>query len=383
MSHDIFIAHKEVDFNIALEIAIGLEEAGYSTWTYEADDIAGISYLRQINKAITEARVIIVVISPNSIDSRQVTNEIVKAHETGKYFIPVRKGISYDDFQNSQPEWQLAFGAAHSIEIVEDGTEDVIQPIIDGVKARGIEPQPEVDRNHIEKIHKALDKKRKLSAAGKAGKPEEPAEQPKKPVEPIEELPKPIEEPVKHDREREPSVDKKRKKSPRTIGIAAGAGIIIIIVLVILFTVVLGKHSLDIMVSPLGGGTVSPASGGYDADSTITLAAKPAEGYGFDRWSGDITGTSVIARLTMDSDKSVIAYFNRQYPLDVSVSPLGCGTVSPACGGYDADSTITLAAKPAEGYGFDRWSGDVTGTSATVTLHMTGAKNVVAHFIQR
>jgi len=39
--HDILIAHVEEDAEVALEIALGLEEAGYSTWCYEVDDIPG------------------------------------------------------------------------------------------------------------------------------------------------------------------------------------------------------------------------------------------------------------------------------------------------------------------------------------------------------
>jgi len=42
---DVFISHVEEDADIALEIALGLEEAGYTTWCYEADSIPGPSYL--------------------------------------------------------------------------------------------------------------------------------------------------------------------------------------------------------------------------------------------------------------------------------------------------------------------------------------------------
>jgi len=42
---DVFISHVEEDADIALQITIGLEEAGYTTWCYEADSIPGPSYL--------------------------------------------------------------------------------------------------------------------------------------------------------------------------------------------------------------------------------------------------------------------------------------------------------------------------------------------------
>ncbi len=36
---EIFISHVEEDADIALEIALGLEEAGYTIWCYEIDSI--------------------------------------------------------------------------------------------------------------------------------------------------------------------------------------------------------------------------------------------------------------------------------------------------------------------------------------------------------
>ena len=44
---DVFIAHVEEDADVALEIALSLEEAGYTTWCYEVDSIPGPSYLIQ------------------------------------------------------------------------------------------------------------------------------------------------------------------------------------------------------------------------------------------------------------------------------------------------------------------------------------------------
>jgi len=62
--HDIFIAHVEEDARVALEITVGLEEAGYSTWCYEVDNIPGPSYLLQTGQRIDQAKAIVVVISP-------------------------------------------------------------------------------------------------------------------------------------------------------------------------------------------------------------------------------------------------------------------------------------------------------------------------------
>jgi len=49
---DVFISHVEEDADSALEIALGLEEAGYTTWCYEGDSIPGPSYLIQTGQPV-------------------------------------------------------------------------------------------------------------------------------------------------------------------------------------------------------------------------------------------------------------------------------------------------------------------------------------------
>jgi len=106
---DVFISHVEEDAEIALEIAFGLEEAGYTTWCYEVDNIPGPSYLIQTGQAVEEAKGLVLIISPHSLSSRQVTKEVIRAHETGKEFIPVLQDITHIEFQNRQPEWRDIF----------------------------------------------------------------------------------------------------------------------------------------------------------------------------------------------------------------------------------------------------------------------------------
>lgn len=140
MSH-IFISHCEEDAEIALEIAISLEKVGYTTWCYELDSIPGPSYLIQTGQAIEQAQSVVLIISPHSVGSRQVTNEVVRAHESGKYFIPILQDITHIEFQNRQPEWRAAVGAATSIRIPPEGVADILTRITAGLKALGIQPR--------------------------------------------------------------------------------------------------------------------------------------------------------------------------------------------------------------------------------------------------
>ena len=95
---DVFISHVEEDAEIALEIALGLEEAGYTTWCYEVDSIPGPSYLIQTGQAVEQAKALVLIISPHSLGSRQVTKEVIRAHETDNEFIPVLRDITHIEF---------------------------------------------------------------------------------------------------------------------------------------------------------------------------------------------------------------------------------------------------------------------------------------------
>ena len=68
---DIFVSHVEEDSDVALEIANGLETAGYTTWHYERDSVPGVPYLLQTGEAIAGSRAFILLISPHSLESRE------------------------------------------------------------------------------------------------------------------------------------------------------------------------------------------------------------------------------------------------------------------------------------------------------------------------
>ena len=150
------------------------------------------------------------------------------------------------------------------------------------------------------------------------------------------------------------------------------------------------EYNLAISVSPSGGGSVDldPPGGTYDAGTSVGLTATASPEYNFSQWSGDAWGTSTSVTVTMDSNKSVTAHFERtqieptQYNLVTFVEPSGTGYVglSPSGGTYDLGTEMTVTAFPASGYEFDHWSGDATGTSTSVTVTMDSDKSVTAHF---
>jgi len=155
-SADVFISYAEEDGDVAYALALGLEGAGYTTWCYELDNVAGVSYLIQTGQMIEDARAFLVLISPHSISSRQITQEIIRAHETNKHFFPILRDITHVDFQRRQPEWREAIGAATSITFKPGEATGIITRIVPGLKALGVHPRNMPDTERCARIRQAL-----------------------------------------------------------------------------------------------------------------------------------------------------------------------------------------------------------------------------------
>lgn len=152
-----FICHVEEDTDVALKIALALEGAGYQTWCYEIDSVPGPSYILRTGEAVAQSGALMVLISPNSLGSNQITKEIVRAHESNKHFIPILRDITHVEFQNRQPEWREAIGSATSIRIPNTGVETIIPSILDGVRVLGLRRSEKPDASRIGNIRRILD----------------------------------------------------------------------------------------------------------------------------------------------------------------------------------------------------------------------------------
>ncbi|MHC4623445.1 MAG: InlB B-repeat-containing protein, partial [Planctomycetota bacterium] len=144
-------------------------------------------------------------------------------------------------------------------------------------------------------------------------------------------------------------------------------------------------YQLVVNCDPVQAGTVnlSPPGGAYMGATVVTLTANPADGYAFDHWSGDLSGSTNPDSIVMDSNKAVTAHFLPTYTLSVIVDPCEAGTVtlSPPGGTYPEATVVTLTANPTVGYVFDHWSGDLTGSANPETIVMDSNKAVTAHFL--
>ncbi|WP_130862535.1 InlB B-repeat-containing protein [Bacilliculturomica massiliensis] len=135
----------------------------------------------------------------------------------------------------------------------------------------------------------------------------------------------------------------------------------------------------------------------YAQGQSAAVTAVPAYGYTFAGWSGDASGGANPLTVVMNGDKRIRPVFDAmdRYALTVECAgpegstPLEVGKVTVNVGGQGlpedtgailTGSRVTLRAEAAEGYAFDHWEGDVTGTAAAAELVMNADRSVRAVF---
>ena len=148
------------------------------------------------------------------------------------------------------------------------------------------------------------------------------------------------------------------------------------------------QHTLAVAVTGSGTVTKEPDKTSYDYGESVTLTATPSEGWTFSGWSGDLTGGTNPAILIMNGDKSVTATFTQLvYDLTISVEPdssvggVTATLVKVKGKGYTHGQTVSLEATAINGWVFDHWEGNVTGSTNPQTLVMDGPKAVTAYFV--
>jgi thiol-disulfide isomerase/thioredoxin len=136
-------------------------------------------------------------------------------------------------------------------------------------------------------------------------------------------------------------------------------------------------YILTIGKAPQDGGSIirEPGRESYLPDTQVTLTAKPdtASGYSFDRWSGDISGTSMITTIKMDSDKNITAYFvDRVVPIISEVQVTDVVDISATVIWATSENTTGYVE-----YGKTESLGDsVQSTSGRATDHIARLTNL-------
>jgi uncharacterized protein with WD repeat len=90
MAHDVFISHSSDDKTISDAVCATLEGRGIRCWVAPRDILAGANWGESIVDAITESRVMVLILSSSSNISPQVMREVERAVNKGTVIIPLR-----------------------------------------------------------------------------------------------------------------------------------------------------------------------------------------------------------------------------------------------------------------------------------------------------
>ena len=141
-------------------------------------------------------------------------------------------------------------------------------------------------------------------------------------------------------------------------------------------TVTFAINTYTLTITKVGEGTVTanpePTDGKYAYGTIVTLTATPATGYSFTGWSGDLTGTTNPATITMTGDKTVTATFAiNTYTISVTATN-GSAVADKASYAYGEAAHVTLT--PNTGYVLST----VVDNGADVTGQVAGGVYTIA-----
>jgi hypothetical protein len=84
-----FLSYSRANKDFAVRLARELKSEGFSVWLDQLDIPAGARWDREVEKALKECEIFMIILTPASINSENVLDEIGYAIDTGKRFLPV------------------------------------------------------------------------------------------------------------------------------------------------------------------------------------------------------------------------------------------------------------------------------------------------------
>lgn len=130
-----------------------------------------------------------------------------------------------------------------------------------------------------------------------------------------------------------------------------------------------------------GSGTVSmnPAGGTYAAGTEVTVTANPASGWQFSGWSGDLSGSTNPATITMGSDKAITANFTNGggEANDLHVETIITNTQNAGKGNKNGMAMVTIHNDLGEAVSNATVTGTFSGTFNETVSGITGSNGTV------
>jgi hypothetical protein len=154
-----------------------------------------------------------------------------------------------------------------------------------------------------------------------------------------------------------------------------------------------GRSTLRVVVEGSGQGSVQidaamtcdrDCSAEYASGTQVALRALPAAGSVFGGWQGACAGSDPMTTVAVASDVTCTATFRTRFTLSVTITG-GSATIASAPAGiacpemctsmFVEGTTVALTATLPAGVGIVAWRGDCSGTTASVTVAMTGDRS--------
>lgn len=297
-----FFSYARADSESVLRLAKELRAVGANLWLDQLDILPGQHWDRTVEEALKNCKGMIAVLSPDSVASDNVMDEVSYALNQKKLVVPIllrscsiplrMQRLQYADFTTDHDAGFSHLLRALGIEQPEKPVEStaaqepVVQDSTPPPKAKSTEPPAQAEQ------------------AGQGA--EEPLSA---------RVSEPMSDELSQPRAVGPQTEMAESKSQRAKIVAA---ICIVAAIAIVSTGVYFKYvrpgTCGLRVTSAGGSvTKSPDQSEYNLGEKVTLEAMPNTGYRFTNWSGDLApdtnDANNVIRLVMNADKSVTANF--------------------------------------------------------------------------
>ncbi|MBH0230736.1 InlB B-repeat-containing protein [Halobacillus yeomjeoni] len=143
-------------------------------------------------------------------------------------------------------------------------------------------------------------------------------------------------------------------------------------------------YSLSLNTSGEGNISKSKSGNRFKEGTKVTVTATPTDGWEFKGWSGYSSSSSKSITVTMKSDITLKAIFEKKpepkETFSLVTSVVGQGTINTSAKTVTEGEKITITAMPADGWSFVSWQGDLSGSSSLATITMDSNKQITAVF---
>lgn len=155
----IFISHSSKDKRFVRKLKNDLEENYISTWVDEDELEAGDSLLDKLEEGIEDSTHFVIILSPNSVESKWVIHELKDAIKVSKKIIPIKykeckipkelQGLLYFDLSD-----EIVERRGELIEFITDGYKKNLAKLIKDLRTN----KYKLNKTDISEIQKKLDK---------------------------------------------------------------------------------------------------------------------------------------------------------------------------------------------------------------------------------